>query len=128
MAEAPTGSEAERKVTADDLDDSVVEKTVHKLEELGLEFAVPSNPKLEKMGLERFARYDKRMPPLRDADEVVHLLDPQERQQIRRLGTKMILVAFGIGAMSGLISSIASFVLAVPEGVATTSRHFEISR
>lgn len=115
MSDAPT-TDAE---VIDELDDSIVEKTVHKLEELGLEFAVPSNPKLEKMGLDRFARADKRYPPI-VGDEVVHLLDEDERENIRRLGRKMVLVAFGVGAMSGLISSIASFVLAVPEHVTTT--------
>ncbi len=105
--------------TIDELDDSIVEKTVHKLEELGLEFAVPSNPKLEKMGLDRFARHEKRYPAL-VGDEVVHLLDDDERDKIRRLGRRMVLVAFAVGAMSGLVSSIASFVLAVPETVTTT--------
>lgn len=114
-----TRTPAERERTADELDDSIVEKTVHKLEELGLEFAVPSNPKLEKMGLDRFARYELKYPPL-EGDEVVHLLDDEERERIRRLGRRMVLLAFGIGAMSGLISSIASFVLAVPEHVTTT--------
>lgn len=114
-----TRTPAERERTADELDDSIVEKTVHKLEELGLEFAVPSNPKLEKMGLDRFARYEMKYPPL-EGDEVVHLLDDEERERIRRLGRRMVLLAFGIGAMSGLISSIASFVLAVPEHVTTT--------
>ena len=32
----------------------------------------------------------------------------------------VVLIAFGVGAMSGLLSSIASFSLAQPEGVATT--------
>ncbi len=105
--------------TIDELDDSIVDKTVHKLEELGLEFAVPSNPKLEKMGLERFAREDKRYPAM-VGDEVVHLLDEGERDKIRKLGRRMVLIAFGVGAMSGLVSSIASFVLAVPEQVTTT--------
>lgn len=114
-----TRTPAERERTAGELDDSIVEKTVHKLEELGLEFAVPSNPKLEKMGLDRFARYEMKYPPL-EGDEVVHLLDDEERERIRRLGRRMVLLAFGIGAMSGLISSIASFVLAVPEHVTTT--------
>lgn len=109
----------ERAQVARDLDDSVVDRTVHKLEELGLEFAVPSNPKLEKMGLERFAHYERRFPPLA-GDEVVHLLDEDERENIRRLARRMVLIAFGIGALSGLVSSIASFVLAVPEHVATT--------
>lgn len=109
----------ERERTADELDDTIVEKTVHKLEELGLEFAVPTNPKLEKMGLERFARYDAKYPPI-EGDEVVHLLDDEEREKIRQLGRRMVLLAFGIGAMSGLISSIASFVLAVPDHVTTS--------
>ncbi|MCA9518987.1 MAG: hypothetical protein KC635_28830 [Myxococcales bacterium] len=103
----------------EDLDDNVIEATVHKLETLGLEFAKPSNPKLEKMGLDRFRRYDERLPPL-PAGEVVHILDEAERERIRALTRRVILVAFGVGAMSGLISSIASFVLAVPEHVTTT--------
>jgi len=115
----PPHTEAEREKTAEELDDSIVEKTVHKLEELGLEFAVPTNPKLEKMGLARFARYEKRYPPL-ESNEVVHLLDDGERERIRKLARRMVFIAFGIGAMSGLISSIASFVLAVPEHVQTT--------
>ena len=119
LASTSAPSESERERIADELDDSIVEKTVHKLEELGLEFAVPSNPKLEKMGLERFARHDKRYPPL-VGGEVVHLLDDGERDRIRKLARRMVLIAFGIGAMSGLISSIASFVLAVPEDVQTT--------
>ena len=105
--------------TAGELDGSIVETTVHKLEELGLEFAVPTNPKLEKMGLDRFKRYEAKLPEVR-GDEVVHLLDDREREAIRRLGRKMVWVAFGIGALSGLISSIASFVLAVPEHIETT--------
>ena len=103
----------------DDLDDNVFESTVHKLESLGLEFARPSNPKLEQMGLDRFKRYDERLPPL-PGTEVVHVLDDDERERIRALKRRVILVAFGIGALSGLISSIASFALAVPEGLATT--------
>jgi len=115
----PPHTPAERDATADALDDSIVEKTVHKLEELGLEFAVPTNPKLEKMGLARFAHYDKRYPAL-VGNEVVHLLDDSERERIRKLARRMVFIAFGIGALSGLISSIASFVLAVPEHVQTT--------
>lgn len=118
---SPAATQASGSTTAEvaRLDDSIVDKTVHKLEELGLEFAVPSNPKLERMGLERFARHDRKYPPLAH-DEAVHILDAAERAQIRRLGTRMVLIAFGIGALSGLISSIASFVLAVPEHVETT--------
>lgn len=106
-------------VVAADLDGSVVATTVHKLEALGLEFATSSNPKLEKMGLERFRRHDARFAPL-PVGEVVHILDDVERERIRALKRRVILVAFGIGALSGLISSIASFALSVPEHVTTT--------
>ncbi len=97
----------------------VVARTRARLAQLGLEFAVPTNPKLEQKGLERFARYDAKYPPL-VGDEVIHILDDSERAQIRKLARRMVLIAFGIGALSGLISSIASFVLAVPEHVTTT--------
>jgi len=102
------------------LDRDVVDRTVHTLETLGLEFAVPSNPKLEKMGLERFKHYDERYPAL-PGGEVVHLLDEAERERIRALARRMVLIAFGVGALSGLVSSIASFLLAVPDGIQTTT-------
>lgn len=102
-----------------DLSDTIVEKTVHKLENLGLEFATSTNPKLEKMGLERFRRHDAKLPPI-SGNEVVHLLDASERARIRKLGWHMVGWAFLIGGCSGLISSIASFALAVPETVTTT--------
>lgn len=101
------------------LDRGVVEKTRSKLATLGLNFAVPTNPKLERRGIEAFRKLEGRYPPL-SGDEVIHILDDQERATIRRLARRMILIAFGIGAMSGLISSIASFALAVPEHVTTT--------
>lgn len=97
----------------------VVARTKSRLAKLGLEFAVPTNPKLEQKGLERFAKYEAKYPPL-EGDEVIHILDDGERERIRKLANRMILIAFGVGAASGLISSIASFVLAVPEEVTTT--------
>jgi hypothetical protein len=101
------------------LEATVVERTANRLEAVGLKFAVPTNPKLERMGLDRFARHEARLPPLHD-DEVVHILDAAERERIRRLSRQMVFIAFLVGAMSGLISSIASFLLAVPEDVVTT--------
>ncbi len=103
----------------DALEGGVVQKTKKKLAELGLNFAVPTNPKLEKRGLTAFEKYEKENPPP-ETDEVIHILDDAERARIRSLGTRMVLIAFGVGAMSGLISSIASFALAVPEDVTTT--------
>lgn len=97
----------------------VVARTKSRLAKLGLEFAVPTNPKLEQKGLERFAKYEAKYPPL-EGDEVIHILDDGERERIRKLANRMILIAFGVGAASGLVSSIASFVLAVPEEVKTT--------
>ncbi|HRE90941.1 MAG TPA: hypothetical protein PK095_17600 [Myxococcota bacterium] len=97
----------------------VVARTKSRLAKLGLEFAVPTNPKLEKKGLERFARFEAKYPPI-EGDEVIHILDEGERERIRKLARRMILIAFGVGAASGLVSSIASFVLAVPEEVTTT--------
>lgn len=103
----------------DVVETGVVARTKSRLAKLGLEFAVPTNPKLEKKGLERFAKFDEKYPPLPDG-EVIHILDDGERERIRKLARRMILIAFGIGALSGLISSIASFLLAVPEHVTTT--------
>lgn len=97
----------------------IVGKTAAKLAQLGLEFAVPTNPKLEKRGLEAFARHE-RDNPTPAGDEIVHILDDGERARIRAFARRMILIAFGIGAASGLVSSIASFLLAVPEGTETT--------
>lgn len=97
----------------------VVARTKSRLAKLGLEFAVPTNPKLEQKGLERFAKFEAKYPPL-EGDEVIHILDDGERERIRKLANRMILIAFGVGAASGLVSSIASFVLAVPEEVTTT--------
>ena len=105
--------------SAADLDANVVEATVHKLETLGLEFATKSNPKLEKMGFDRLRRHDQRYPPLPEG-ETVHILDANERRRILQINRNVILIAFGIGALSGLASSLASFWLAVPEGTSTT--------
>jgi hypothetical protein len=112
-------SEKPTERLADELDDGIVEKTVHKLEELGFHFAVPSNPKLERRGLARFARQAERLPPVALQTDV-HILDEGERERIRRLGWRMVAIAFGIGALSGLVSSLASFALAVPEDITTT--------
>jgi len=105
--------------TATELDENVVEKTVHALEKLGLEFASPTNPKLEKFGLGRFAAYEQKLGAL-DTTEIVHILDEGERERIRALSRKMILWAFAIGALSGLVSAIASALMTVPDQVATT--------
>ncbi|MFT7579692.1 MAG: hypothetical protein ACI9MR_001358 [Myxococcota bacterium] len=103
----------------DGLNESVVEATVHKLEKLGLEFATKTNPKLEKMGFDRFAHHDKKFTPI-DRGEVVHILDDKERSRILQISRNVILIAFGIGALSGLASAVASFTLSVPEHVTTT--------
>lgn len=112
-------SEAEPQTEDAVTERGVVARTKSRLAKLGLEFAVPTNPKLERKGLERFAKFEAKYPPL-TGDEVIHILDDGERERIRKHARRMILIAFGVGAASGLISSIASFVLAVPEEVTTT--------
>lgn len=108
-----------KPIDTKDLDTNVIEATVHKLEALGLKFATSSNPKLEKMGFARFAKYDARFLPL-SGNEVVHILDAGERARIRLIMKKVVLLAFLVGALSGLASSVASFSLARPEGTETS--------
>ncbi|PIE20866.1 MAG: hypothetical protein CSA66_00375 [Proteobacteria bacterium] len=103
----------------DEGDGNVVEATVHRLERFGMKFATATNPKLEKMGLDRFKRHAARMPPLQ-LGETVHILDEQERGRILQLSRRVIWLAFAVGAVSGLASSTASFLLAVPDHVETT--------
>ncbi len=84
------------------------DKLGDKIEDLAMDFATESNPKLERMGLRYFDKRAKKLGPV-DNDDEIHVLEPHELDAMQRVVRVAVFWAAVLGFLSGVASGLAEF-------------------
>lgn len=85
-----------------------LDKLGDKIEDLAMDFATESNPKLERMGLKYFDKRSKQLGPVANDDEI-HILEPHEIDALKRVVRVAVFWAAVIGFLSGVASGLAEY-------------------
>ncbi len=105
--------------------ENLTSEGIEKLEKAALGFATESSPRLERMGLDYFERRSARRGATLSDDEV-HILDEDEKRQLGRIQTGVVIRGCLIGAGSGAASAIASYLIIGASPTSTLSQDLAV--